>query len=414
LRVIEQVANAAAADLNVFITCDEKIRQALSFVERQYGLRILRPAEVIVHIDELVRAESYRPVELLSTTYVQRLVHDDEVAVLANREAGESPDQLQALMRKLALAGRDRMGVFTPTGDIAALFAANVDGGVLEVPLLRAASDTLARQLMFTLRAQAREAGITGIRISDPRLTRAVSLAASDEGFFTARGCLHGFAVDLVGPASEVGQSVTSAARRAGLPEPPPLGSGMPAVAAAELERIWWPAKLADSTLRSYLIPIQQVYSADLLGIPSGLLPRNDVLGLAREHVYYKRPGGTQVQAPARLLWYMSEGGRTAPLPAAVIASSHLDEVVTGPPEELHARFQHLGVWDREAVVQAARDGRVQALRFTNTEIFPTAVPRARLRALSLKFASHAEVPFGPRSIPVELFTALYEEGRAS
>jgi hypothetical protein len=185
----------------------------------------------------------------------------------------------------------------------------------------------------------------------------------------------------------------------------------MPAVAAAELERIWWPAKITDSMLPSYLVPIRQAYSADLLGVPSGLLPRAGVLGIAREHVYYKSPAGAQPKAPARLLWYMSEGGKATPEPAAVIACSQLDDVVVGGADELHARYQHLGVWSRSKVAEASRDGRVQALRFTNTEIFPTPVPRAKLRALSLQFASHDQVPFGPRLIPADLFTALYEEG---
>jgi hypothetical protein len=63
----------------------------------------------------------------------------------------------------------------------------------------------------------------------------------------------------------------------------------MPAVVAAEMERTWWPAKLVDSRLPTYLIPIQQRFAAELLGVPEGLLPRHDTLGLAREHVYHRR-----------------------------------------------------------------------------------------------------------------------------
>ncbi|MFD0576152.1 GNAT family N-acetyltransferase [Dactylosporangium darangshiense] len=418
-RDLQHVADAVAANLNVFITRDENLGRTLGFVGGRYGLRILRPVDVVVHIDELVRAESYRPVELLSTEYSQQLIgsgHEDDALPLASTGSGERPRDLVNLIRGLALAGHDRVGIFTPAGDITAVFSAHATTRVLEVPLLRVANDgladTFARQLMFLLREHVRTTGVDTIRISDRHLSPAVRLAAYNEGFHFVDGHLYGYALDVAGPAAVVEHRAVLAARQVGLPEPPPLRSSMPAVAAAELERIWWPAKITDSALRSYLIPIQQAYSADLLGIPSGLLPRNNALGLTREHVYYKRPGGIQVKAPARLLWYMSGGGSTTPQPAAVIACSQLDEVVVGAPDELHDRFQHLGVWDRATVGQAARGGRVQALRFTNTEIFPTPVPRARLRELSQRYASHDQVPFGPLPIPADLFTALYEEGR--
>ena len=45
----------------------------------------------------------------------------------------------------------------------------------------------------------------------------------------------------------------------------------MPAQVAAELERQWWPAKILDSQLPTFMIPIQPRYASDLLGTPSTL-----------------------------------------------------------------------------------------------------------------------------------------------
>jgi Acetyltransferase (GNAT) domain len=420
-RDLQQVADAVAANLNLYITCDEAAVQRFGFVGQRYGLRILRPADVVVHIDELVRAESYRPVDLHNTAYTLRLIgsgRDEEVLPLVNTAEGEPPRELSRVMRELAVAGHERVAVENPEGRISAAFSTCVATGVLEVPLLRVAETgvaaTLARQLIFLLRHRAREAGVEAIRIGDRYLSHTVRLAASNEGFHAAQGQLYGYALDVAGPAVEVEQRAREAARYTGLPEPPPLGSSMPAVAAAELERIWWPVKITDSKLPSYLIPIRQAYSVDLLGVPQSLLPRNNNLGLAREHVYYNSPGSIKLGYPARLLWYMSEGGSTTPHAAAVIACSQLDEVIVGPPEHLHSRFQHLGVWNKATIIQAARQERVQALRFTNTEIFSKPVPRARLRELSQLYASHRQVPPGPLPIPAQLFTALYVEGRTS
>jgi GNAT superfamily N-acetyltransferase len=416
---LQHVADAVAAGLNVFVTRDVRLTQIFGPVAETYGLRIMRPVDVVVHIDELVRAESYRPVELLNTAYEHRLIgsgRDGELLPLVNGAAGERPRQFAKLLRDLAVAGQDRVGIYGPSGDVVATYCVRHAGGVVQVPLLRVAggpvADTLARQLLFHLRRQARDSGTFVVRIDDPRTSPQFRLAALNDGFQEVDGKLYAFAVAGVGPALEIEHQVARAARQAGLPEPPPLRSGMPAVVAAEFERVWWPAKILDSELPTYLIPIRQAFSADLLGVPTGLLPRSDALGLNREHVYYKSPRGTQVAEPARLLWYMSEGGTSVSHPAAVIACSQLDAVVTGMPDEMYSRFQHLGVWNKATVVQAAHGGRVQALRFTNTEVFPAAIPRARLRELAQQHGLKGQPPQGPLRIPTELFAALYEEGR--
>jgi hypothetical protein len=138
------------------------------------------------------------------------------------------------------------------------------------------------------------------------------------------------------------------------------------------------------------------------------MLARQDALGLSREHVYYRSPDGTTPHAPSRLLWYMSGTGRTTPQAAAVVACSHLEAVVTGSPAELHSRFRHLGVWDERQVRQVAKKGLVQALVFTNTEVFLRLITRQHLRRLGGN-----RVPYGPLRIPSDLFTTIYRTGKA-
>src|SRR6266545_2555184 len=333
---LAHIAEAIATGLNVFVTRDEHLARILGpAAEQDHGLRILRPAAVVVHLDELARAEAYRPAALL---------------------------------------------------------------------------DTLARQVLFQLRLQAREADATIIRITDRYPSAAARLAAVNDGFHQAGDQCYVFVVDECGPAAQVEHRVTVAARQAGVPEPAPLRSDMPAVAAAELERIWWPAKITDSGLPTYMIPIQQAFSVDLLGVPHAFV-RHDALGLAREHVYYRSPKGLRLQAPARLLWYISGSGPGVAYQPGVVACSQLDSVVTGTPEELHSRYRHLGVWDLGKIMQASRDGQVQALRFTNTE--PLAhIPLPRLRRIAAAHGHLARHPQGPLRVSAELFAALYQEGR--
>lgn len=414
---LQHVTEAIAMGLTVFVTRDEHLTTVLGPpAEKNHGLRILRPIDVIIHIDELARADAYRPAALLDTSYQQRRLgvgSNDNLAALAN--AGERPRDLLKLGRELTLAGCDRIGIHDPNSGLVAAVATQDGQGVLTVPLLRVANiglaDTLAHQLLFQLRQQARDAAASIITITDRNLSPAIRLAAANDGFREHDSQLYAFVIDVCGPSDQVQQRAIVAARHAGVPEPVSLRSGMPAVAAAELERVWWPAKITDSELSTYLIPIQQAFSADLLGVPSGLLPRHDTLGLAREHVYYRSPGGGRPKHPARILWYMSETGPRAPYPAAVIACSQLDLVENGTPADLHTRFRHLGVWDRVQLHSVARNGQVQALRFTNTELL-THIPRQRVTALAAAHGQRGVPPQGPLRIPPDLFAAIYQEGR--
>jgi GNAT superfamily N-acetyltransferase len=426
---LEHVAEAIAVGVHVFITRDEHLTRMLGSAARQGGVRILRPVDVVIHLDELARAEAYRPAALLGTAHQQRLIGvggEDDLARLVNQAAGERPKAFLKTVRDLALAGCDRLGVYGPDADLVAAVALRHDRGGLTVPLLRVANtglaDTLACQMLFQLRQQARDRGTMIIRITDRYLSSPARFAALNDGFREHGGDFYAFAVDRCAPASEVEHHAAVAARQVGIPEPAPLRSDMPAVAAAELERTWWPAKLVDSQLPTHLIPIQQVFSAELLGVPEGLFPRHDGLGLAREHVYYRSPLGARLEAPARLLWYMSSTspdrprprrGRapTVPYPSGVIACAQLDAVVTGPAEVLFDQFRHLGVWDQGQVSAAARHGRVQALRFTNTELL-THVPKSRLRAIAAEHGQTGLPPQWPIRISPAMFTALYQEGR--
>jgi len=417
---LDHVVHAIAANLNVLVTRDEDLKRVLGPAARErFGLRILRPADVVIHLDELARAEAYRPAALLGTNYRRQMIgvdRNDDLTILANPSAGERPRDFLKHCRNLAVSGCERVGIYDPGDRLVAAIATAGTKTVLTVPLLRVAStavaDTMARQLLFQLREQARTVGAAIIAITDRYLPQAVRLAALNDGFRQHDDRYYGFAVDVCAPAAEVEHQATIAARRADLTEPAPLRSDMPAVAAAELERTWWPAKITDSKLTNYVIPIRQAFSADLLGVPQSLLPRHDSLGLAREHVYYRSTGGPRMEAPARLLWYISSAGPGAVYPSGIVACSQLDMVAAGSPEEMFSRFQHLGVWNELQVRERAQDGMVQALRFTNTEPLHH-IPLSRLRTLAAEHGQKGFLPQGPLRVSAELFDAIYREGRS-
>ncbi|MEH2373952.1 hypothetical protein [Nostoc sp.] len=97
-------------------------------------------------------------------------------------------------------------------------------------------------------------------------------------------------------------------------------------------------------------------------------------IALKREVVYYcaKRA----MQAPGRILWYVSKSGtgkNSSYTLKAIRACSRLDEIVIGKPKELYRRFRRLGVFDFKDILKIADNDLnkdIMAVKFSDTELF--------------------------------------------
>lgn len=409
---VRYVSEAITAGLNIFVTRDQRLKTVLGEFAAERGLRILRPAEVFVRIDELAHAETYRPGQVQFTSVTRRLLRAGEEALIEQygRAAGERAAELRALVRRATIEGAERVAIVDAQGEVIALYLLQLSGRVSRVPLFRVGDHELAptvtRQVLFSLRTEAVARGATVVLLEDPHLSPATVGAAVEDGFVASSAGYAALVVDVAGDAGAVTSGAVAAADSAGLARPQSLRSDLPPLAAAEVERVWWPAKVLDSRLLSFILPIQQAYSTDLLAAPVGLFMRPVGLGLSREHVYYRSPRGAELNFPARLLWYMSASARGSVEPAGVIAVSLLEEVVVDEPVSLHERFRHLGVWRLDQIKLAATGGKAQALRFTHTERFAHTVPSPAVRALL------GSVPQSPRHITGEQFQSIYEMAR--
>ncbi|KWX00139.1 hypothetical protein TH66_14595 [Carbonactinospora thermoautotrophica] len=416
---IRYIAEAATAGVRFLVTRDDSLLRLAEVALDVCQVRILRPVDVAVHVDELTRAQVYQPASLLDTEYsMVTLPSGTERNQLdfLDRPGGERQSVFLARLRELAVGPLrwERKQIRDPDGHPVAFYAARVRNHELVVPFLRVRStplaDTLARQMLFLLRKRCRELRLSVLRVADPHAPAVVRSAAIDDGFVPQGEDLVALVIDVCGDSEAVGTAASNAAARAGLAFPV-LEPGMSAVVASSLERRLWPAKITDSDLETFLVPIQPQWSSMLFGIPASLIPRPEELGISREHVYYRSPHSRGEHAPARILWYgSSDKGQQI---SSVIGCSRLEEVVVDDPVALHARFQHLGVWSREHVEGAADKGRALALRFADTEMFPKPVSLQRLKALAGALGQTVTVR-STSKISTELFAAVYQEGRST
>ncbi|MBC9714313.1 GNAT family N-acetyltransferase [Streptomyces sp. TRM66268-LWL] len=415
---LQYVAETACAGLQVLATRDPLLHQLADTAWEVAGVKVVPPSVVTLHVDELRQAQVYRPADLLGTEFSTgevALGAEGELIAFFDQAGGDDGSAFATRLRALAtdsvLWRREllRDGEGRPV----ALYVWSTDGRILTVPFLRTAShvleQSLARQLLFMLKRLGQERGVQVVRITDPSPSPAARAAAGDDGFFEYDGGLAALLVDVCGTTDEVVAVAQEAAERMEL-EVPPLTPGLSAEVAAVAERAWWPAKVIDSLLPSFLVPIEPRWSAELFNVPAMLLPRSEVLGISREHVYYRSSGHRNESVPARLLWYVSKG-TSGPQGQMVIGSSRLDEVLIDTPDALFSQFEHLGVYGRGEVRAAAdASGRAMALRFSDTEIFPRPVTLDRLNALAQNLALPLSL-MSLSKINNALFQAVYEEG---
>ena len=407
---IEHVICAAAGGASVLVTRDHRLRERYGEAARKLvGVRLLSPSALLVRLDEMRDRAAYSPASLAGTSLRSAAMPADEesrVLSFIDTAGRETKTALRARVQKLLLdpAVRRRC-VLTETGDLAAAWAirTTTEHGVLEVPLLRAGTTlapTISRQITFALRRDAVEANCREVRVVDPHVGRAVRGALAEDGFVSGH---HGEQL-----AAVLDVRSTEEALRA-LPEAGPLRekygqllTGEPSrIETANLEHSLWPARLLDLELPCYIVPIRPEWATSLLGLDQ-LLARDDVLGLSREHVYFKSPRNSPA-APARIAWYESRNAR------AIVAVSSLVEVATGSPDDLYSRFQRLGVYRREDVHAVAAGGVAAALRFADTQLLrPVNLERVRGHSSGRQIGTIQS----RTAISAELYGWIYEEGR--
>ncbi|MGW2034756.1 GNAT family N-acetyltransferase [Streptomyces sp. NPDC001811] len=415
---LRYVAETSCAGLQVLATRDPLLSRLADVAWEVARVRVVSPSTVTLHVDELRQAQVYRPVDLMGTEFRSGEVApgaEDELVAFFHQSGGDDGSAFAERLRSLngGTVAWHRELLRDGQGRPVALYAWALDGRTLVVPVLRTADhpleQTLARQLLFLIKRLGRDCGAEIIRISDPHPSEAARSAAGDDGFFEHDGRLVALLVNVCGTAAEV-EAVAGGLARELTVDTTTLHPGMPAEVAAVVERAWWPAKVIDSKLPSFLVPIKPRWSTELFNVPAMLIPRSDVLGISREHVYYRSSGRRGESVPARLLWYVSEGNSPGE-GQMVVGSSRLDEVLIDTPDTLFSKFEHLGVYGRAEVQEAAdASGRAMALRFSDTEIFPKPVSLRRLTSLAKDLGLPLSL-ISLSKISNELFQAVYQEG---
>ena len=99
--------------------------------------------------------------------------------------------------------------------------------------------------------------------------------------------------------------------------------------------------------------------------------------------------------------------------PKAIVAISHLDEVVIGTPKELFRKFRKYGTFEWSDVYEMCGGDitkSLMVLRFSHTFSFPRDVPIHEIREVCAENEVGLSLQ-GPSRIPFDTFNKLFQLG---
>jgi hypothetical protein len=177
-----QIAETAAAGIQVFLTWDDRLRNEIAPLVLQIEnapelsrVRVIDPDHLVIHLDELAHAAAYQPRALEGSQFSTELANADSEAVLMtfrDNASGETKQELKERLRALARLTRSHSIIRDEDGTPVGCTASVVDGEILRAPLLRVANhpvaETMARHLLWALRRNARQEGAKIVGLTTP------------------------------------------------------------------------------------------------------------------------------------------------------------------------------------------------------------------------------------------------------
>jgi len=427
---IRQLAWTIAAGHRFFVTRDERLLGLSASLYREFGITVIRPSDLIVQIDELQEGARYSPARIggeLIFRRLQRSPNDAFVRALQASDMEETKAKFRERLCKYLARPRTCQcwGLFLKGEKPAALVITDrTSDKELLVPFLRVArgpeSLTILRSLLLRLIKQTAEGNRNKIVICDPYCTEFVQDAYRRDGFRLQKENW----IKQVMPRAVMASEFMKTLKEAVMSDDPE-GKTLDVLsklimsdpqAAQKIERTYWPLKIVDAPLPTYVVPIQPQWAAELFDddlANQDLFGARTALSLNREGVYYRSAkihGG--LSAPARILWYVSEEERFQGS-KSIRACSFLDAVVIGPPKELFRRFERLGVYEWKHVIELAKGdvgNQIMAIQYSDTQLLAKPVAWRSFQPV-LKEAGIKTQLQSPQLIPPNVFAEVYRQG---
>ena len=431
---VRQLAHAIACDASFFVTRDKGLLDKATAIRLAHHIEVLRPSALISRFDEDVRPSRYSPSRLDGSSLTVRLLRSADINRLAkvfqNFPRGEKNTGLVHRLREaVGHVGTWCTEVVEDEGGNPLCLAATEDRGVatsVQALRYRAGSlgSTLAKHMLWRHVVQAEARGHDCVLFHDDFAPDDISEALTEIGFIRTDAQWIKPIIRAVSTRTDVIASLIGSAASGRFPASmadvimPVTASQLPAFSAS-MEAAIWPGKVCDGGLRSYVVPIQPRWAAQLFDTEmasENLFPADAALLLRFENAYYRAARPRIIEpGPARVLWYVSEevGQRHS---KQLRASSLITSVQTGSAKSIFKRYRRYGVfnWSDVSSLAGKASRTVMAFSFSHTTPLARPVPFKVARKILKRRLGKTYTFQSPIELPEAVWMELYEMGFAS
>lgn len=405
---IRQLAMTATSDVSIFLTRDEGILRKAARIKSEASVDVMHPDQLIVRLHQFTDSDAYRPEAVSGSNLGWRRVEDNEIAKLRNEDdflgTGERKwrfrDQLDKALshpniwRTEALWSEDRL---------LALRSLRCDGRHLVVRLCRASrgkdQGIFTEYVAASLIHEAVGRACSTVEVEPDGTTPEAKAQLTRLGFVDVGGKLVRMCPAAVMSGEDLREIAIDVSKGTSL---------------EKLERQCSPVVLQDGETECLLVPIRPGYAKALFNTKraaTDLFGAEENVLLRWENVYFRKKNQHRMtRAPARILWYESDG-------QGIAAISHLDDVEVGQPREVFCNNRLLGTlswWEiQEMCSNSQIDGvqEIMALRFSHTHLFRSPVSLTMLKSVYDRHNLNNPVVWSLSKVPRAAFLDIFRLG---
>ncbi len=407
---INHLAKAGSSDVNIFVTRDQPLLRKARQIASITGLRVLSPAELILHTRELSDTQAATPERIAGLRLAWRRLAADDLADFPLKrflQPGERLNQLRSRVEGALVDPANEMEILWSGKEPIAFRVLNrAIPKTLTLSLGRAASSgqpgLFGRFVVADAIYRCIQEGLVMVKLDANALPHQLIQGLSEMGFTECNGAYIRFCFTRVFDKHQALAEI-----RALSPESLVLYNNMNLL---DIEGHCSPM-VSGAEQNYYLIPIRPGYalnlfdrqqsSRDLFGGDQNILLRWD-------NVYYRSGNSSRLlRPPGRILWYASEPAKE------IVFVSRLDEVIVDTPKELFKRFRRYGALEWTHLYSMSKydiSRNLMVLRFSHTFPLRKRVPLSDIRT-TFAFDNIKGFIQGPRRIPWATFRKLFEIG---
>jgi len=432
---LSHLAWCAAARIGVFVTNDNNLCSKNTEVYDRIGVQIVRPSDLVLWIDSLLRSTEYQPRRFSESELRIRLFENDDWRLIESLIAvnvSESRKSFERRLRDLLAKPRDiKTQLLFLDSEVLSLISWGLDKQQrIVVHLLRvvphALSETIVIGIINWLLKNCLKLGANCLKIIDKNPSQSTITQCHKFGFqFTDNALMRWVPTGRYG-FEDLQEELNSTELRKNLSvdyckrvadKLQRAFGAEDTTLQLEVEKDLWPLKISELNLPTYIVSIKPGYAMHLFD--HGIARRDLFGGDARlllnfENAYYRTARGRRFITPARILWYVTYDYRHPKDTMAVRAVSYMNEVHVDKGQPLFGRFQHLGVYkwpDIRATIKEDPERELMAFVFSHCEMFKRPVIKVELERIWQTRMNKKFFVRQPIEISNDLFWEIYDIG---